>query len=352
MTLNGSESTVISAIAPLLGGLDFLGLGSAPSPVPTASIDLNQVVNDLTAALQQSDGTLTVDKGILTSDLVSPLGNFVGTYNLVDLLNQAAADFQDLSGTVTIENGTLAGDLSTGDDLLTGSLQFSNLIGDVLTDALTDLSGTAPFANGQFEVALPTPFGTVNGTLNFGNGALVSRFTTPFGDVNYTLDFGEDFQIPFTVASGTSTIPVVLDLSNGIVGVDLVPATAGTEVSIPINTLAGDLTFNHGQVAIAIPTALGTLGGTFDLVQLVNTEVVPFLNSVSGTLSVADGLLTADLTTSAGSFSGTLNGGQFLEQLTDVVAGTSGTVTIGDGVIVSNLTTPIGDLVGTLEITG
>lgn len=191
----------------------------------------------------------------------------------------------------------------------------------------------------------------MSGTLNFGSGALVSTFTTPFGDFNYTLDFGDNLQIPFTVVSGSSTIPVVLDLSNGVLGVDLIPATAGNEVSVPLNSLSGDLTFNNGQAAIAIPTALGTLGSTFDLVQLVNTEVVPLLDSISGTLSVADGLLTADLTSSAGSFAGTFDGGQFLEQVTQVVAGTSSTVTIGDGIIVSNLTTPAGNLIGTIDIT-
>ena len=131
----------------------------------------------------------------------------------------------------------------------------------------------------------------------------------------------------------------------------MIPAAAGNEVSIPLNTLAGDLTFDNGQVAIAIPTALGTLGGRFDLVQLVNTQVVPLLDSISGTLSVADGLLTADLITSAGSFTGMFDGGQFLDQVTSVVAGTSGTITIGDGIIVSNLTTPAGDLIGTIDLT-
>ena len=139
MTLNGLESTVISAIASV-GGLDPLVPNSTQPAVPAASFNLNQAVDDLTAALQQADGTLTFDSGTLTSALTSPLGDLVGTYNLVDLLTQATAEFQDLNGTVTLENGTLVGDLSTGDDLLTGSLQFTSVIGDALTDALTNLS--------------------------------------------------------------------------------------------------------------------------------------------------------------------------------------------------------------------
>jgi len=349
MTFVGIASMDSSAIAPVDGGVSPLSQ-FAPSPQPT-SLDFNQTLDEeIIAAVQQTNGTLIFDNGSLTSNVTSPLGDVIGTYNLVDLLGQLSVEFQELDGTLTVENGTIAGDLSTGDQLLTGSLQFSQLVGSALTDVVTNLSGTVPFANGAFEVEIPTALGTVSGTIGFGSGALVTDLTTPFGPVNFSVDFGDNAQIPFSINNAGNNIAAVLDLSNGFISFDLLPTSTGGEIQVPLTWLEGSITFANGQAAIALPTVFGDVNTTIDLVGLVETEVVPFLNSIAGTLTVNDGLLTADLTTPEGPFVGTIDGVALLAELSEIAAGTSGTIIIGDGLIVSDLTTPIGDLVGTIDL--
>ncbi len=329
LTTSSSNS---SLLVDSLLGLSLTGAASTASRSPA----------DIINSLDEIQGTLTFNNGLLTSDLTTPFGLLQQTFNLTDLATSAVQSFNQISGLLNLSNGTAAGNLDLGSEEFTGSFEFAQTIGSFVASFLRNLEGTVPFTNGELQLNLPTPFGAVTGTLGFGSGRLVSDLNTSFGPLDFSVDFPPNSSFNFTIGS----IPANLNLNQGEIQLDLNPFVPGSEVNIPLNALSGDFTFNQGTVTANLTTPFGNFSTPFDLAGEVGESVTEFLTGVTGTLGIGNGSLTADLTTSAGSFQGSLNVSEIVNGLIPTLPQYNGTITLSSGTIAANLTTPYGPFVG------
>jgi hypothetical protein len=363
-TAPNSAATNATAIA--LPGLETGALPSplraALSPLQLTQTDVDAFFDDVATTIREASGTLSFDNGILTSNVTSPLGDLVGTFNLVDLVTDLATSIEPLTGVFTLEGGTLVGDISEADELLFGgTVQVTELVNDALAATLPLVSGTIPFENGALLVDLPTPFGDVSGTIDFSQGALISNLVTPFGTLNSTIDLGDDAQIPLTVDAsslnlGLGILPlpdsfdVILDLSNGLISADLTSVLPNLVLSLPLSDLSGTIALVDGQATVAALTPFGTIESSFDTVLGASNLITPILEDTSGTFTLAGGQLATALTTPYGNVSGNLDVVSFLNRFATSLADVSGTVNIANGILTSNLIAPFGDLIGTVDL--
>jgi hypothetical protein len=305
----------------------------------------SQSTADIINSLDEIQGTLTFNNGLLISDLTTPFGPLQQTFNLTELATSAVNSFNQVSGLLTLSNGTATGNLDLGDQELVGSFEFAQTVGSFVSSFLTDLNGTIPFANGALQLDLPTPFGAVTGTVDFGSGQLVTDLTTPFGPLDLSVDFPPNSSFDFAIGG----IPASIDFNQGEIQLDLNTIVPGPEATIPLNTLSGSLTFNQGTTTVNLVTPFGTFNVPFDLAGEAETAVTEFLTGVTGTLGISNGSLTADLTTSLGSFQGSLNVSEIVNGLIPTLPQYNGTLALSSGVITANLTTPYGPLVGNFD---
>ncbi|WP_416670578.1 hypothetical protein [Egbenema bharatensis] len=358
MSINAIEPAVDLAATSVLPG----PLQAALTPLQLTQADANAFLEDVALSIREASGTLSFENGILTSNVTSPLGELIGTFNLVELVTDLATSVEPLTGSFTLEGGTLVGEVSEADELLFGgTFQVTQLVNDALTAYLPQISGTIPFADGAFLVDLSTPFGDVSGTIDFGQGALVSDLTTPFGTLNATIDLGDNAQIPITVDGtgidlGLAFLPIpasfgaLLDLSNGFITADLTSVLPGLVVSLPLSDLSGTITLADGQATVATNTPIGVVESSFEAAPAASSLILPILENASGTLDLAEGQLTTALTTAYGDFAGSLNVVSFLNNFASSLSEVSGTVSIANGILTSNLTTPFGDLIGNFDL--
>ena len=365
MSISAIEPAVVSSAI----GLPELETGALPSPLQVAlsplqltQADADAFFDDVAASIREASGILSFENGILTSNVTSPLGNLIGTFNLVERVTDLATTIEPLTGAFTLEGGTLVGEVSDADELLFGgTFQVTELVTDALAASLPQISGTIPFENGAFLIDLPTPFGDVEGTIDFSQGALISDLTTPFGPLTASIDLGDDAQIPLTVDGSSldlglgilpvpDTFDVVLDFSNGVIRADLTSVLPGLDISLPLRDLSGTIALADGQATVSTATPLGIVESSFDTVAGANNLILPILEDASGTLALQGGQLTTALTTPYGDLVGDLNVVSFLNSFATSLAEVSGTVNIGNGIITSDLTTPFGDLIGTVDL--
>jgi hypothetical protein len=293
-------------------------------------------------SFDEIQGTLTFNNGLLTSDLTTPFGPLQQTFNLTELATSAVNSFNQISGLLNLSNGTATGNLDLGDEEFTGNFEFAQTIGSFVSSFLKDLKGTVPFANGELQLDLPTPFGAVTGTLGFGSGRLVNDLNTPFGPLDFSLDYPPNTSFDFSI----NGIPASLNLNQGAIQIDLNPAVPGPEASIPLNALSGNFTFDQGIVIANLTTPFGNFSTPFDLAGEAGESITQFLTGVTGTLGIGNGSLTADLTTSQGSFQGSLNVSEIVNSLIPTLPQYNGTLTLSAGTIAANLSTPYGPLIG------
>lgn len=327
-TAIGNSSLLVDSLV----GLSLTGSASVTS----------QSTSDVINSLDEIQGTLTFNNGLLVSDLATPFGPLQQTYNLTELATSAVNSFNQVSGLLNLSNGTATGNLDLGDEEFTGSFEFAQAIGAFVSSFLKDLKGTVPFANGALQLDLPTPFGAVTGTLGFGSGRLISDLNTPFGPLDFSLDFPPNSSFAFSI----NGIPANLNLNQGEIQLDLNPFVPGSEANIPLSVLSGNFTFDQGTATANLTTPFGNFSTPFDLAGEAGESVTEFLTGVTGTLGIGNGSLTADLTTSLGTFQGSLNVSEIANSLIPTLPQYNGTLTLSAGTIAANLTTPYGPLVG------
>ncbi len=351
MMMNGLDSSTIPAVA-ATPGVDAGTTGSdlfAAARVEMLFDSLDAVIPEIDAflaAVDELDGTIVIEGGVLTSNLETPAGLLQDTLDLPQEVNTLAAIVAEATGTATLENGVLVGDLTTGDDLLSGNVNIVELVSDALPDLLDSIEAEVPFENGQVAIATSTPFGEVSGNIDFGGGQLAIDLTTPFGPLEFTLDFDDDVQIPIDVNSRPGTI----DLANGVVVADLFPGVLGNEISIPLTAFSGTLILDDGIANFTIPTVFGDFGGSIDVSQQILDASTDLLSSLNGTVSLAGGMLTSDLTTSAGALAGDFDVSAYLSEFAIALSDVNGTLTVADGILISDLTTPFGDIAGMVDL--
>lgn len=333
--LTTDVTTSIGNSSLLIDSLVGLSLSGSSSAVSRSTSD---VIN----SLDEIQGTLTFNNGLLISNLATPFGPLQQTFNLTELATSAVNSFNQVSGLLNLSSGTATGNLDLGNQDFTGSFEFAKTVGSFVSSFLKDVKGTVPFANGALQLNLPTPFGAVTGSLGFGSGRLVSDLNTPFGPLDFSVDFPPNSSFNFTIGS----IPANLNLNQGEIQLDLNPFVPGSEANIPLNALSGNFTFDQGTVIANFTTPFGTFSTPFDLAGEAGKSVTQFLTGVTGTLGIGNGSLTANLTTSAGSFQGTLNVSEIVNSLIPTLPQYNGTITLSSGTIAANLTTPYGPFVG------
>ncbi|MDX2239144.1 MAG: hypothetical protein NW224_00495 [Leptolyngbyaceae cyanobacterium bins.302] len=309
-----------------------------------ASSSLPETIN----SLDEVQGTLTLSGGLLTTDLVTPFGSSQETYDLVALATDLNETFQGISGSLTLSSGLASGNLIVeGEEFVATDFEFASLISNFVSDFLSTLDGTVPFANGQLAIDLPTPFGDVEGTIGFGSGALVVNLDTPFAPLNFSLDFPDDAQFTFPIPQlGTDAI---LNLATGQIEADLIPIFAGSELVIPINALTGNVTFADGIANLTLQSGLATVDTQFNFAAEVEESLLEFLSTATGVLSIGNGELSANLQTDLGAFAGILPASELFTDLIATLPQYAGTITLAGGSATVDLTTPDGVLQGAVD---
>lgn len=336
-----ARPSLAPSILPPLEASSFL-VGSFA--LTASSSSLPETIN----SLDEVQGTLTLSGGLLTTDLVTPFGSSQETYDLVALATDLNEVFQGSSGTLTLSNGLASGNLIVeGEEFTATDLEFANLISGFVSDFLSTLDGTVPFANGQVAIDLPTPFGDVEGTIGFGSGALVVDLDTPFAPLNFSIDFPDDAQFAFPIPQlGTDAI---LNLAAGQIEADLIPLFGGSELVIPINALTGSVTFADGIADLTLQSGLASVDTQFNFAAEVEETLLEVLSTATGVLSIGNGELSANLQTDLGTFAGVLPASQLFTDLIATLPQYEGTITLAGGSATVDLATPDSVLQGTLE---
>jgi hypothetical protein len=282
------------------------------------------------STLRQSSGTVTFDRGQLTTDFKTPTGETKGTLSIAQFTTDLSNSLTQLQGDLTFDQGIVTSNLSTPSGDLTGSFPFAQGAAQLISEFVKGFVGTVPFSDGTIDIDIPTVLGQVKGSIEFGNGALVTNLATPFGGYFSSIDFKESDQYAFKFGN----VPGVVNFNDGLVILDFQPQTPGNEIGIPINALSGNIAFKDGQATLNIPTPFGSFATSFDLSAFAKTATTNALQG-SGTVRFKDGVATIDTTGSLGTIQTTLNLPELVQNIGSTLATVQGTVRFNNGAVTS-----------------
>ena len=345
-------TTLTTAIAPLSSSgseVTTLDLSLSPGVLPTSSSSLAIAdLPDLIRELDTAAGTLSLSSGILTADLTTPLGAIQQTIDIVEIGNTLTTALQGITGSLTVTNGLASGNLVIGDEeFIATDLDVAGLISGFVTDWLSSFSGSFSFSNGEIAIATPTPLGDITGTIGFGTGALTVDIDTPFAPINFSIDFPADAQYAFPIPTLNSS--AIVNLDTGVLDIDLSSFFPGANITLPLTLLSGEVGFSGGLANLSVDTPLGNVIVPIDLMTEVSEAIADFFTAASGVFTIgAGGNFGADLQTPLGSFAGVLPVGDWLTTNLATLAASTGTIAIANGVATLDLVTPTGTEQGTI----
>lgn len=178
----------------------------------------------------------------------------------LNLTSQAASFFTEVASEVPFIS-LLS---SSSSSLTSASAGVATSLVDTI-ESLDEIQGTITLANGVLDSTIATPFGSLAGTVNVIE--LANNFLGTLNQVSGTLNLANG------IASGS------LDLGNeNFVGSFNFAQLISNFVGNWITALDGTVAFQNGQIAIDLPTSLGTVAGTIDFGsgQLVADITTPF----------------------------------------------------------------------------
>ncbi|HEY9879768.1 MAG TPA: hypothetical protein V6D29_15015 [Leptolyngbyaceae cyanobacterium] len=330
--------------------LDFFTSDTLLDILGVFSLDLQTEVEDFLGSLDQAEGEITIDSGIVTSNLSFEDGTVLqGTFDapaaFLDLAELAASS----NGSLVLEGGLVTGELTTGETTLTvDNFDFADAVGSLVGDWLNALEGTFSFDDGVLPIDAATPFGAITGTVGFAGGALTLDLLTPAGAIAGSIDFADDAVIPFDIVSGTGTVTGVVDFNQGVVAIPLLP---GFDATVPLEELSGDVTLDDGVATLALDTSFGTFPVVVEFGPMASEAVTDFLRDASGTATVTNGVFEGSLDTSLGLFTATVDLVDLATQAADFAQQVSGSISIADGSATVLLETPLGDVNQIIDLT-
>lgn len=300
---------------------------------------------ELIASLSDVDGSLVFGDGFIVADLTTPTETIVQTIDVLGLIADIGILAADADGFATLSDGILSGGFSLGDDLFDFALDLAQLAGDAVVDILDLIEFTAPFADGEVVFTTATPLGDVTGAIALIDGGVSYDLVTDLGTISGFAEFSDAAQIPveLPVMGG---LTATIDLSAG----DIVIPLLGSDLTLPIDALAGTLSVSGGVASIEIPF-MGTMVETsFEVGPLASEYVASTIASWSGTAELIAGIFSGSLVTDFGLVEGDFDVIDFLAEAALFAEQVMGTATIADGQITASLDTPLGGIDDTFSV--
>ncbi|HEY9878545.1 MAG TPA: hypothetical protein V6D29_08820 [Leptolyngbyaceae cyanobacterium] len=343
--LNPGDSSLI-----LDPNLEFLSGNTLLSLLGGFSSDLQVEVENFIDSLDEAEGEISIDSGIITTNLSFQDGTAVqGTVDTPTAFLNLAELAASSNGTLTLEGGLVTGELTTEESTLTlDNFDFAAATGSLVGGWLNALEGTFAFDDGVLPINAATPFGAITGTVGFAKGALTLDLLTPAGAIAGSVDFDDDAVIPFDIGLGTGSVTGAVDFNQGVVAIPLFP---GFSATVPLEELEGSVTLDDGVATLALETNFGTFPVAVEFGQMASEMVSDFLTDVSGSVTVTNGVLEGVLDTSFGPFSTTVNLVDLANQAASFAQQVSGSISVAGGSATALLDTPLGVIDQVIDLT-
>ncbi|MBW4463337.1 MAG: hypothetical protein KME47_24315 [Nodosilinea sp. WJT8-NPBG4] len=314
------------------------------------------LVSDFASALPDATGQISVEDGLFDANLLLADGTtLTGTFDAPTTLR----DFADLAavsdGTFTLDGGILEAAIATDGQTATLSpVDLSAAASTFLLDAINAIDATVPFTNGAFILDdLVTALGPISGTVDVAEGDLNLDLATPFGQLVADIDFEDDAVFPFATA-----LPLVGDI-NGAVDLNSgnIVASLGAygDLSVPLSTVTGSLNLADGLASLdaSIPIGSGLslpVATELAIGPVASEYVAGFVQDLNGTGTLTDGILDAAIEGPLGLFETTFDVVSFTNQGADFFAGIDGVIDVSGGIATASLTTPLGAIDGSFDL--
>lgn len=323
---------------------EFFDTNTLLSLLGAFSLELATQVEGFTGSIEDVTGDVTIENGIVTSDLSTSEGPLLqGSFD-VPTAFLFLADLADATdGTLSFSGGLVAGTLTTGETVLNlESFDFATSAGSLVSDLLLGLEGSFSFADGVFDIDASTPFGAITGAVGFARGALTLDLLTPAGAIAGAVDFADDAIVPFQIPIGTGLAAGEVNFNTGIVAIPILP---GFDAEVPLEALSGDIVIDDGIATLNLATSFGTFPVSVEFGPIASAAVTDFLTDFSGSATVTDGVIDANLTTPFGPISTSVDLGALAEEAAAFASQVSGSLVVSAGSAVANLVTPLGEIV-------